>query len=170
MSMPEGKQAAPAHQATSIGEAGHRGHWVDHAARPTAVLAVLAAVSSGQYANQFSHTILAQAEASDQWSYYQAKSIKRHLVAGQVELLRAMAITAPQAAAALDKLQAEDAAAVKKDQQELAGAKAKAEKIEADKRLHERQDSWFQGAYIIQQAEGVHHPAPPRSKRKGQCA
>ncbi len=166
MSMPEGKQAAPAHQATSIGEAAHRRHWVDHAARTTAVLAVLAAVSSGQYANQFSHTILAQAEASDQWSYYQAKSIKRHLVAGQVELLRAMAITAPQAAAALDKLQAEDAAAVKKYEQELAEAKAKAEKIEADKRLHERQGSWFQGAFIILQAGVVLCTVAASAKRK----
>jgi|SRR5258708_2074622 hypothetical protein len=166
MSMPEGKQAAPAHQATSIGEAAHRRHWVDHAARTTAVLAVLAAVSSGQYANQFSHTILAQAEASDQWSYYQAKSIKRHLVAGQVELLRAMAITAPQAAAALDKLQAEDAAAVKKYEQELAEAKAKAEKIEVDKRLHERQGSWFQGAFIILQAGVVLCTVAASAKRK----
>src|SRR5260370_9840722 len=128
MSMPEGKQAAPAHQATSIGEAAHRRHWVDHAARTTAVLAVLAAVSSGQYANQFSHTILAQAEASDQWSYYQAKSIKRHLVAGQVELLRAMAITAPQAAAPLGTPRAEDAAPVKNDLPRLPEATPNAEK------------------------------------------
>src|SRR5258708_35711898 len=98
MSMPEGKQAAPAHQATSIGDAASRRHWVDHAARTTAVLAVLAAVSSGQYANQFSRTILAQAEASDQWSYYQAKSIKRHLVQAQSELLTAMQVTYPGAA------------------------------------------------------------------------
>ena len=68
------------------------------------MLAVLAAVSSGQYANQFSRTILKQAEASDEWSYFQAKSIKRHIVAGQVELLRAMTITDPQAAPALKKL------------------------------------------------------------------
>src|SRR5260370_41506470 len=105
MSMPEGKQAAPAHQATSIGEAAHRRHWVDHAARTTAVLAVLAAVSSGQYANQFSRTILAQAEASDQWRYYQAKSIKRHLVNAQDQLPKALATTAPQDAAALHQPQ-----------------------------------------------------------------
>jgi Domain of unknown function (DUF4337) len=164
MSMPEGTPAA--HQATSIGEAAHKRHWLDHAARTTAVLAVLAAVSSGQYASQFSHTILAQAEASDQWSYYQAKSIKRHLVAGQVELLRAMAITAPSAAAALDKLQAEDAAAVKKYDQELSEAKAKAEKIEADKRLHERQGTWFQGAFIILQAGVVLCTVAASAKRK----
>jgi hypothetical protein len=158
--------AAPSHPATSIGDAVHKRHWLDHAARTTAVLAVLAAVSSGQYASQFSRTILAQAEASDQWSYYQAKSIKRHIVAGQVELLRAMALTAPQAAAALDKLQVEDAAAVKRYDQELAEARAKAEKIEADKRLHERQGSWFQSAFIILQAGVVLCTVAASAKRK----
>src|ERR1700674_2071278 len=126
MPTPEGQQAAQ--EATSIGEAAHKRHWLDHAARTTAVLAVLAAVSSGQYANQFSRTILAQAEASDEWSYYQAKSIKRHIVAGPGESPRALALTQPAAAAALEKLQADDAAAVKRYEQELADAKVKAEK------------------------------------------
>src|SRR5258708_31491298 len=101
---------------TSLGDAAAKRHWVDHVARTTAVLAVLAAVSSGQYANQFSRTILAQAEASDQWSYYQSNSIKRHLVNAQIELLTAMAKTSPQAAADLDKLQAGDQGALKNDQ------------------------------------------------------
>src|SRR5881227_984795 len=104
---------ASAHETTSFGEVAAKRHWIDHAARTTAVLAVLAAVSSGQYANQFSRTILAQAEASDQCSYYQAKSIKRHVVEGQIALLTAMALTRPDAAQALDKLQDEDKAAVK---------------------------------------------------------
>src|SRR3954470_17755419 len=92
-------------QADAIEDAAPRRQWTDHAARTTAVLAVLAAVSSGQYANQFSRTILAQAEASDSWSYYQAKSIKRHLVQAQAELLTAMAVTAPAAVAELQRLQ-----------------------------------------------------------------
>src|SRR5947209_15102265 len=98
----------PPHPTTSIGDAAARRHWRDHAARTTAVLAVLAAISSGQYANQFSRTILAQAEASDQWSYYQAKSIKRHVVAGQIALLQAMTLTDPAAAKQLEKLQQDD--------------------------------------------------------------
>src|SRR5438876_10523708 len=100
--------AAAPHPPTSFGEAAAKRHWLDHAARTTAVLAVVAAVSSGQYANQFSRTILAQAEASDSWSYYQAKSIKRHIVEGQIALLTAMALTDPNAAAQLQKLQQDD--------------------------------------------------------------
>jgi hypothetical protein len=156
----------PALPNTSIGDAASRRQWVDHAARTTAVLAVLAAVSSGQYANQFSRTILAQAEASDGWSYYQAKSIKRHIDARQLELLRAMVVTQPGAAAALDKLQAEDAAEVKRYDQELAEAKAKAETIEADKRLHQKQGNWFQGAFILLQAGVVLSTVASSSRRK----
>jgi len=165
MATPADKLAS-AHQTTSFGEAAAKRHWIDHAARTTAVLAVLAAVSSGQYANQFSRTILAQAEASDQWSYFQAKSIKRHIVTGQVELLKALATTAPQAAAALDKLQADDAAAVKKYEQELAEAKAQAEATEKQKRLHQRQGNWFQGAFIILQAGVVLCTVASSAKRK----
>src|SRR5437016_14383525 len=122
MSTPADKLPAP----SSIGEAAAKRHWVDHAARTTAVLAVLAAVSSGQYANQFSRTILAQAEASDQWSYYQSKSIKKHLMNAQIELLTAMATSAPQAAADLDKLRGKDSAEVARYQKELDEAMAKA--------------------------------------------
>ena len=171
MGTPTDKMTLPAnpaspHPATSIGDAAHKRHWLDHAARTTAVLAVMAAVSSGQYANQFSRTILAQAEASDQWSYYQAKSIKRHIVTGQIELLKAMATTAPQAAAALDKLQADDTAAVKKYVQEMDELKAQADRTEKLKRVHEQQGNWFQGAFIILQAGVVLCTVASSSKRK----
>src|SRR2546430_12418622 len=105
MAFPADKVITPP---VATADEGPRKKWLDHAARTTAVLAVMAAVSSGQYANQFSRTILAQAEASDQWSYYQAKSIKRHIVAGQIALLQAMAVTDPAAAAQLQKLQQDD--------------------------------------------------------------
>jgi hypothetical protein len=126
----------------------------------------LAAISSGQYANQFSRTILAQAEASDQWSYFQAKSIKRHIVAGQVSLLQALAVTDPAISKQLEKLQQEDIAAVKKYETELNEAKAKAESIEAAKRVHERQGNWFQGAFIILQAGVVLCTVAASAKRK----
>src|SRR5258708_12353308 len=51
------------HAEDADGEA-RRNPWIDHAARTTAVLAVLAAVSSGQYPGQFSQTIPPHAHAS----------------------------------------------------------------------------------------------------------
>ncbi len=148
----EAEKAAPEAHHTSPGEAAARRHWLDHVPRTTAVLAVVAAVSSGQYANQFSRTILAQAEASDQWSYYQANSIKRHLVNGQVEMLVAMSKTRPDLTADLDKLQATDRAAVKDYEGRLAKIKTQADALDTEKRHHQRQGDRFQIAFIILQA------------------
>src|SRR5436853_6922035 len=50
--------------------------WISWVALSTAILAVLAAIAgllSGHHANE---AMMNQIEASDQWSYYQAKSIK----------------------------------------------------------------------------------------------
>jgi len=50
--------------------------WISWVALSTAILAVLAAIASllsGEHANE---AMMNQIEASDQWSYYQAKSIK----------------------------------------------------------------------------------------------
>src|SRR5437667_10756414 len=50
--------------------------WISWVALSTAILAVLAAIASllsGEHANE---AVLNQIEASSQWSYYQAKSIK----------------------------------------------------------------------------------------------
>jgi len=50
--------------------------WISWVALSTAILAVLAAIASllsGEHANE---AMMSQIEAADQWSYYQAKSIK----------------------------------------------------------------------------------------------
>ena len=70
--------------------AGAKGHsWVRFLSISTAIIAVLAAVStlmSGHYANEAlllkNDAIFSQTKASDQWSYYQAKGIKHDLAAG----------------------------------------------------------------------------------------
>src|SRR6266481_1486512 len=54
--------------------------WISWVALSTALLAVLAAIASllsGEHANE---AMMNQIEASDQWSYYQAKSIKAAVV------------------------------------------------------------------------------------------
>src|SRR5437763_9191224 len=70
-------------------------HWSEQAARTTALLAVLAAVASSQYALQISRAILSQAEATDEWNHYSAKSIKKHLTLNQNESLSALALANP---------------------------------------------------------------------------
>ena len=60
--------------------------WISWVALSTAILAVLAAIASllsGQHANE---AMMDQIEASDQWSYYQAKSIKVSVLDAKISL------------------------------------------------------------------------------------
>ena len=53
--------------------------WTKYVSLTVVIIAVFAAIAS-QWAGKFSsRTLISQAKASDQWSYYQAKSIKQNL-------------------------------------------------------------------------------------------
>lgn len=72
------------HHAQHGGEA-----WLSYVALSTAILAVLAAITgllSGQHANE---AMMAQIEASNQWNYYQAKSIKASVLDAKVTVTEA---------------------------------------------------------------------------------
>src|ERR1700746_3786760 len=63
--------------------------WISWVALSTAILAVLAAITgllSGMRANE---AMMSQIEASDQWSYYQAKSIKASVLDAKISLANA---------------------------------------------------------------------------------
>lgn len=60
--------------------------WISWVALSTAILAVLAAITgllSGQHANE---AMMSQIQSSDQWSYYQAKSIKASVLDAKIGL------------------------------------------------------------------------------------
>ena len=60
--------------------------WISWVALSTAILAVLAAIAgllSGSHANE---AMMSQIEASDQWGYYQAKSIKASVLEAKMTL------------------------------------------------------------------------------------
>src|SRR6202171_4283311 len=60
--------------------------WISWVALSTAILAVLAAIAgllSGKHANE---AMMSQIEASDQWGYYQAKSIKASVLEAKMSL------------------------------------------------------------------------------------
>jgi len=63
-----------------------RERWISWVALSTAILAVLAAIAgllSGRYVNE---AMMNQIEASDQWNYYQAKSIKASVLDAKISL------------------------------------------------------------------------------------
>src|SRR6267143_667233 len=68
----------------AVEESEHRARWIVYLSFSTALIAVLAAIAaleSGTYSNEAllekNEALLAQTKASDQWAYYQAKSVKR---------------------------------------------------------------------------------------------
>lgn len=91
--MPEEIEVPTEHLHEHMQEEAHgHGHgggpsWIARVAVSSALLAVAAAISAllaGHHANE---AILEQMLATDQWQYYQAKSIKKAVLEGNIELL-----------------------------------------------------------------------------------
>jgi hypothetical protein len=101
------------HSAERGGEA-----WISWVALSTAILAVLAAIAgllSGKHANE---AIMSQIEASDQWNYYQAKSIKASVLDAKMSLAGAVDEKDRAKAARYEEEQAD----IKKDAEQKEGA------------------------------------------------
>ncbi|MBA2585954.1 MAG: DUF4337 domain-containing protein [Chthoniobacterales bacterium] len=116
-----------------VEESGAR--WISGVALSTAILAVLAAVAgllSGSHANE---AMMDQIEASNQWSYYQAKSIKASVLEAKLSL---GAAAAPQ--------DQEKAARYGEEQNEI---KAEAEKHSADAKRNFHQHEVFARAVTM---------------------
>jgi hypothetical protein len=103
------------------GAEGGTPRWVKALSLSTAMIAVFAAVASlqsGSNSNEAilekSEAMLAQSKASDQWAYYQAKSVKAAIATGQATIIDGK----PEAAAKLEadaKRYRDEADAIKKD-------------------------------------------------------
>jgi hypothetical protein len=81
--------------------------WISWVALSTAILAVLAAIAgllSGMHANE---AMMSQIQASDQWGYYQAKSIKAAVLETKTTLAEAASEKDKEKAAQYQEEQAE---------------------------------------------------------------
>jgi len=120
--------------------------WISGVALSSALLAVLAAVSAllaGHHANE---AMLEQMHATDQWSYYQAKSIKGNILSSKLELLTALGKPVSQK-------DQEKVADYKKDQDEISG---EAKALEASSRSHmEHHVILARGVTLFQVAIGI---------------
>jgi uncharacterized membrane protein YoaK (UPF0700 family) len=104
--------------------------WTKYVSLSVVVMAVIAAVAaqwSGDYSGKMQ---MSQAQASDQWAFYQSKSIKQHLdESAREELARMGSPSDPTLAATLKKL---DATIARYDK-EKSEIRAKAEGLEKDR-------------------------------------
>src|SRR5256714_11727911 len=125
------------HTAEHAGE-----RWISGVALSTAILAVLAAIAgllSGHHANE---AMMNQIEASDQWGYYQAKSIKASVLEAKMTL----------AAAATEK-DKEKAAQYQEEQSEIK-REAEHKEVEAKSNFH-KHEVFARGVTMFQIAIAV---------------
>jgi hypothetical protein len=111
--------------------------WQGMLALSTAVMAVLAALTTLYMGKFSSKAIMAQGKESDQWAYYQAKSIKEHtfeMNRKTLELqLKSQKGLSPETAEEYRKTLAKYEGEIKRYNAEKAEIKAKAEEIEKGK-------------------------------------
>jgi hypothetical protein len=119
-------------------ERAHENPWMRWLGLSTALFAVIAAVASlksGHHANEAllhgNEATLRQAQASDQWSYYQAKGIKATSAQAEAEILTAMKATPEEIAAARERAEHE-----KKGQEEI---EKKARELEEERTKSEEE-------------------------------
>ena len=115
----------------AVEAAEHRSLWIVYLSFSTALIAVLAAIAaleSGAFSNealiQKNEALLAQAQASDQWAYYQAKSVKAAIYASQAAATQSsnpdLANKAQQQAERYSKEEEEISKAAKEREKEVA--------------------------------------------------
>jgi len=116
--------------------------WISWVALSTAVLAVLAAIAgllSGKHANE---AMMSQIEASDQWGYYQAKSIKASVLDAKMSL-----------ANAVNEKDREKAARYEEEQSEI---KTEAERKQSQAKLNfHRHEVYARGVTMFQIAIAI---------------
>ena len=81
--------------------------WISWVALSTAILAVLAAIAGLLSGSQANEAMMNQIEASDQWGYYQVKSIKASVLEAKMTLAAAATEKDKEKAATYQEEQAE---------------------------------------------------------------
>jgi len=150
---------------TDAGSPAKKG-WEDWIAKTTAVLAVFAALSSGQWGASNLRAILEQGKVDDGWSYYQAKSIKNHLADHMKSLAAAMAADHPPAPG-LARYREEMETESKRLSTEKAAIEKEVHGYEAARDGFVERSFWFEIAFACLQAGVVLSTIAAAAKKKG---
>jgi uncharacterized protein DUF4337 len=103
-------------------------NWTLSVAMSTAIIAVLAAIAGMLGNHHANEAMLEQVKSSDQWAYYQSKSIKAELAASTAQIF-----------SALDKpLPADNVAKMEQYKKDKEDIKTKAEELEKSSETHMR--------------------------------
>lgn len=122
-----------------------KGGWQEWATRTTAILAVVAALSSGRWGASNLQAILEQGKVNDTWAYYQSKSLKQHDAEQTRDLAAALAQgeTADRAAA-LKKLEAHLADDARREEQDKNQRQREAEEFQRRRDRLVESSFWYE--------------------------
>ena len=131
-------------------------NWTTWVALSTAAMAVLAAITTLYIGKYSSRTVLSQMQESDQWAFYQAKSIKSHTYEMQKELVELEFLSQkgklPKEMAEKFRKTAENYGQnIKRYDIEKKEIKAKAEELDRQKQLSQTHSANFGYALIFLQ-------------------
>ncbi len=130
--------------------------WMTYVALSTAIMAVLAAITTLYMGKYSSKAILMQGQETNQWSYYQAKSIKSYLYEIQIELLELERLEGESKARKInstqfDKAQTRYKEAVKRYDKEKVEIKAKGDELAKQKVIAQERGGNYAYALIFLQ-------------------
>jgi hypothetical protein len=127
-------------------------NWQDWAARTTAILAVMAALSSGRWGASNLQAILEQGKVNDTWAYYQAKSIKQHAAESSRDLAASLAAGEPaDRAAPLEKLAARLDEEARREEKEKNQRQHDAEQFQATRDHLVESSFWYEISFAFLQ-------------------
>jgi len=110
------------------------------------ILAVLVAGASLLGHRAHTEELLKQSQATDQWSYYQAKNIRAHEVQGIADLLAALAPQDTKETAAIREKYLKEVARYAEDKEDVS---EKAKDLEAERDLISRRADRFDGGEAL---------------------
>ena|SRR5579884_1137612 len=148
-------------------DAGPQSGWEGWATRTTAILAVLAALSSGRWGASNLQAILEQGKVNDQWGYYQAKSIKQHTAEATRDLAKAIAASQPGDHADLNTLVERLNEDAKREDTEKGQRQKAATDFEARRNQLVQSSMWYEISFACLQLGVILGTIAAGAKRKG---
>jgi hypothetical protein len=133
-----------AEQAQEVGA--HADHFGRNGALLVSVLAALLAIATIAGNRSTTEALLSQQKASDAWNEFQANSLKRHVNEDTAAMLRVLAADGPGEAEAREQADALDAAVATKYRPAQDDLGHKAQDLEHERDVAERQHHGFQEA------------------------
>jgi len=135
--MPEEIEVPTEHLHEKMEEEAHEAKadraWISRVAVSSAVLAVAAAITALLASHHADEAILEEMQATDQWSFYQAKGIKLAILQGNVEQMQADG----------KQVAPERTAKVEKYQTEMKAIEEKGHELEESSESHMHHHVWF---------------------------